>query len=227
MLFTTIEFHLFFLIVGTLFYVLGYYKKHRSAILLLTLASLFFYSFWNIKFLPLLMGSIGFNLAFGWLLNKFTSNQVLRRCCAVVAVSGNLAFLGFFKYANWLISSFDSLGGNISLLNVVLPLGISFYTFTQIAFIVDAYRGKTQDLDPMRYILFVTYFPHLIAGPILHHREMMTQFESKRLSKFNHLHIREGFILFAIGFMKKILIADTLAGVVSKYYDITADTNPI
>jgi len=219
MLFTTIKFQIFFIVVSTLFYALGFFKKHRSALLLLTLASLFFYSDWNIKFLPLILFSIGFNLSFGWLLTSKISKINTRWAILVIAILANLAFLGFFKYANWLIFSLNSAGTHLPLVHYALPLGISFYTFTQIAFVVDAYQKKTDDLNPLRYLLFVTYFPHLIAGPILHHKEMMNQFESKTLSKFNLLNIQQGFILFAIGFMKKILIADSLASVVTKYYD--------
>lgn len=219
MLFTTIEFQIFFIVVSTLFYALGFFNKHRSALFLLTLASLFFYSYWNIKFLPLILVSIGCNLNFGWLLTYKIAKPKIRRAILIFAIFANLAFLGFFKYANWLILAVNSTGTHLPLINYALPLGISFYTFTQIAFIVDAYQRKTDDLNPLRYLLFVTYFPHLIAGPILHHKEMMNQFESKTLSKINLLNIQQGFILFAIGFMKKILIADSLASVVTKYYD--------
>jgi len=128
------------------------------------------------------------------------------------AVAANLLFLGYFKYANFFITSVDAVfGADIDALNVILPLGISFFTFTQIAFLVDSARGEVQQFDFAHYSLFVTYFPHLIAGPILHHREMMPQFRSPRTYVISAENVAVGLAYLAIGLGKKCLVADNFA----------------
>ncbi len=129
-----------------------------------------------------------------------------------MAVIGNLSALAYFKYADLFISSLDAAAGwHIQLLNVVLPIGISFFTFTQIAFLVDTYRGIAREYDFVRYLLFVTYFPHLIAGPVLHHKEMMPQFREAKTYVPRASNLAIGLTTFGIGLAKKILLADSFA----------------
>jgi len=102
-------------------------------------------------------------------------------------------------------------GGKVSPVHIVLPLGISFFTFTQIAFLVDAWRGEANELNFSRYGLFVTFFPHLIAGPIVHHRELMPQFAGRKAGRWNGLNVNLGLAFFILGLFKKVAIADGLA----------------
>ncbi|MDD5478691.1 MBOAT family O-acyltransferase [Rhodoferax sp.] len=138
----------------------------------------------------------------------------------VFGVAANLLLLGYFKYLNFFISSVASLDGQVWVLQeVVLPLGISFFTFTQIAFLVDSSRGEAKDFDFLRYLLFVTYFPHLIAGPVLHHRQIMPQFEDPQTYRFSFENLSIGLLIFAIGLFKKVMLADDLANQVTPVFD--------
>jgi D-alanyl-lipoteichoic acid acyltransferase DltB (MBOAT superfamily) len=126
-----------------------------------------------------------------------------------LSVSSNLALLGYYKYTDFFITNIDELAGlDWSLHNIILPLGISFFTFTQIAYLVDVYRGEVREYRITDYFLFVTYFPHLIAGPIIHHKEMMPQFANNAAEQMTARNITAGLVLFTIGLAKKILIAD-------------------
>ncbi len=173
----------------------------------LALASLFFYGWWDVSYVPLLLASIAFNYGIGISLAKRPSRKML-----VFGIASDLALLGYFKYAAFFAANINQLtNAELSIQQVVLPLGISFYTFTQIAFLVDAYRGKVLERDPINYILFVTFFPHLIAGPILHHAEMMPQFASRWNWVVRNSNVIKGLIIFAIGLFKKAILADTFA----------------
>lgn len=178
-------------------------------------ASLFFYAYWNIAYLPLLLISIFFNFAVGTALAPNPAFKHLRYSRSFVLATGiavNLALLGYFKYANFLIHNVNLvLDTNYVLPQILLPLGISFFTFTQIAYLVDSYRGEAKEYNFLNYALFVTFFPHLIAGPILHHREMMPQFESRWTLAVRYRNLLSGLFIFSIGIFKKAIIADTFA----------------
>src|SRR6185295_17896915 len=154
----------------------------------LTAASLFFYGWWNPLYVGLLVLSICFNYACGVLIARATarSDKRLSNRMLIFAVAANLGVLGYYKYANFFLASINHVGGTaLSLGEIVLPLGISFFTFTQIAFLADAYYGKVREYRFVHYGLFVTYFPHLIAGPVLHHAEMMPQFAQPATYRFS------------------------------------------
>jgi alginate O-acetyltransferase complex protein AlgI len=171
-------------------------------------SSLFFYSWWDIRFLPILLTSIVANFLIGRIISRHpgASHTLL-----LAGVTLNLAALGYFKYANFVMANLTALvGGSWHTADIPLPIGISFFTFTQIAYLVDAYQGKANEHDPVRYGLFVTYFPHLIAGPILHHSEMMPQFADRR-PRDRSLDIAAGLTLLSVGLFKKIIIADTVS----------------
>jgi alginate O-acetyltransferase complex protein AlgI len=156
----------------------------------LVFASLFFYGWWNPIYVPLILGSILFNYAIGVTLSGAKNSQ--SKLILVSGIAGNLGLLAYFKYMDFFITNINYLaGGHIRPLQITLPLGISFFTFTQIAYLVDAYRRLAKEYSLLNYFLFVTFFPHLLAGPIIHHKEMM--------------------LLFFIGLFKKVVIADTLA----------------
>ena len=141
---------------------------------------LVFYSFSNWPFVALLLASIAFNYSVGWLLIARPLRGGQRFAALTVGVAGDLLTLGVFKYAGFVVANVNAMFSTSVTLNILLPVGISFYTFTQIAFLVDAYRGKVGHYALPHYALFVTFFPHLIAGPILHHRDLIPQFESRR-----------------------------------------------
>src|SRR5262249_10012726 len=144
------------------------------------LASFFFYGWWNSNYVALLLVSVLLNFGAGIAITRRVargdSSGAKRMLTAGLAI--DLCLLGYYKYADFFATNVAALtGAHPVMLNIVLPLGISFFTFTQIAFLVDAYQGKAREYNFVHYSLFVSYFPHLIAGPILHHREMMPQFE--------------------------------------------------
>jgi len=181
----------------------------------LVLASLFFYGYWNPIYLPLIVGSMLVNYGIGTVLSRPPTSgrhQVSPKLVLAVAITLNLALLGYYKYADFFLSNLNALvGTDFPALRLVLPLAISFFTFQQIAYLVDSYQGQTQEYDFLNYCLFVTFFPQLIAGPIVHHREMMPQFERLRSKVLNYRNLATGVFIFSIGLFKKIVIADTFA----------------
>jgi alginate O-acetyltransferase complex protein AlgI len=151
------------------FFLIGL-RSPQFAALWLGCASLVFYSWWHTPDLAVLVGSTAFNFVVGRWLATTRASPTRRGAALVGALTANLALLAYFKYTNFLLGSVASvLGWTTPQMAVVLPLGISFFTFTQIAFLVDTYRGKVRETNPIHYLLFVTYFPHLIAGPVMHH----------------------------------------------------------
>jgi len=179
-------------------------------------ASLFFYSWWNIVYLPLILGSILFNFTVGTSISRMGSNKTdkgfSRKTLLSFGIISNILLLGYFKYMDFFITNTNAVFGmHWNQMHIVLPLGISFFTFTQIAYLVDAYRDEVKEMDYLNYTLFVTFFPHLLAGPILHHKEMMPQFDSLKNKALNHRNIASGLFLFSIGLFKKVVIADTFA----------------
>ncbi|BBJ00618.1 alginate O-acetylation protein [Ferrigenium kumadai] len=188
--------------------------NHTFAAGWLALASLFFYGYWNPAYIGLLLGSIVCNYAFGLWIAKagVRREEVRKKRLLIVAIASNLALLAYYKYANFFVGSVNDVAGTSwGLGEIMLPLGISFFTFTQIAFLVDTYRGEVKEYNFIHYILFVTYFPHLIAGPVLHHKEMMPQFARPSTFLFHSETFALGMTIFLLGLAKKVLIADSLA----------------
>jgi alginate O-acetyltransferase complex protein AlgI len=181
----------------------------------LALASLVFYSVSNWQFVGLLLASVAFNYLIGWLLIAKQLRAATRFAVLTAGVAGDLLVLGTFKYAGFFAANLNALFSTGIVVNILLPVGISFYTFTQIAFLVDAYRGNVARYGLPHYALFVTYFPHLIAGPILHHKDMIPQFESARTKRPDPHLILCGLIIFAIGLFKKTCLADAIQPLVA------------
>jgi D-alanyl-lipoteichoic acid acyltransferase DltB (MBOAT superfamily) len=200
----------------------GYFLLGRSRdlapVVWLAAASLLFYAVGNWQFVPLLVGSIAFNYFIGWLLIARQFGQRTRFAVLAAGVAGDLAVLGIFKYAGFFAANLNALLSTGFVVNILLPVGISFYTFTQIAFLVDAYRGNVARYALPHYALFVTWFPHLIAGPILHHRDMIPQFESERTKRPDPHLILCGLIIFAIGLFKKTCLADGIQPLVASAF---------
>jgi alginate O-acetyltransferase complex protein AlgI len=182
----------------------------------LVLASLFFYGWWSLRALPLLLCSIVVNYLFGMrLAPNGGATARARKWTLIAAITFDLALLAYFKYTNFLVSNanlaLDALHrAPISIAAVILPIGISFFTFTQIAYLVDTYQGKVKERSPVHYFLFVSYFPHLIAGPVLHHGQMMPQFRQAATYRMDVGKMAAGLAIFTIGLAKKLLIADAL-----------------
>jgi D-alanyl-lipoteichoic acid acyltransferase DltB (MBOAT superfamily) len=210
MIFSSYEFIFAFLPVAFVGYFVVARYGHLLAALWLGLASLVFYSYWNPRFLIVLTSSIVFNYAAGYLISRIAGAQ--RAIATGAAIAVNLSILAFFKYANFFVEiANETTGLALPAIAVALPLGISFFTFTQISFLVDVHRGAAKEYNFVHYLLFVTYFPHLIAGPILHHKQMMPQFARAATYLPDTKNIAIGLTLFAIGLAKKVLIADNLA----------------
>jgi alginate O-acetyltransferase complex protein AlgI len=197
----------------------GYFALGRvgnlAPVIWLALASLVFYSVSNWQFVLLLLASVAFNYLIGLLLMTQRLRALPRRAVLAAGVSCDLLVLGIFKYAGFVAANLDALFSTGFTVNLLLPVGISFYTFTQIAFLVDAYRGKVAHYTWPHYALFVTYFPHLIAGPILHHQDMIPQFEAASSKRPNPHLILCGLIIFGVGLFKKTALADGIQPLVS------------
>lgn len=203
------------------FYIMGKHS-HELASLWVAAASLFFYGWWNVRFVGLLLGSVAFNYAAGYLIGHRGAHQSWWRSITLlsVAIAANLVLLAYFKYANFFSENLNYLAGfALPIGEVFLPLGISFFTFTQIAFLVDTYQGKVKEYNFVHYTMFVTYFPHLIAGPVLHHGEMMPQFGKRNVCHFNWDNVTVGLTIFVLGLAKKVLIADSAADFSSPVFD--------
>ncbi|VTU17835.1 MBOAT family O-acyltransferase [Variovorax sp. RA8] len=205
----------YFPIVLLGFFLIGK-RNARAAAGFLALASLFFYGWWSVKAMPLLIGSICINYWFGLRLTPGPGREdAQRKRLLIVALVVNLGVLAVFKYANFFVSNVNeglaAAGFSpISMLHIALPIGISFYTFTQIAFLVDCWQGKVHERSFIHYALFVTYFPHLIAGPVLHHAQMMPQFANPGTYKADPHKVAVGLAIFSFGLAKKLLIADPM-----------------
>ncbi len=223
MLFNSYAFLLAYLPVTVLgFFLLGRFGKGTGAAWLAA-CSLFFYAWWNYRYLALLLASIACNYLAGSYIARRPGSLAGRRALTGAVVL-NLGLLGYYKYADFFLGSANALiGTDWPLLGIVLPIGISFFTFTQIAFLADAYAGKVKEYRFVYYLLFVTYFPHLIAGPVLHHKEMMPQFDEDQNYHPQAANFAVGLTIFAIGLAKKVLLADNLAGYAAPAFDPRAE----
>jgi D-alanyl-lipoteichoic acid acyltransferase DltB (MBOAT superfamily) len=223
MLFNTFLFVFAFLPLALLGYFLLSKFSLRLSIVFLFLASIGFYIYWNINFLPLLLGSIVVNYFVGqWISReKEAQNDRKAKIALITGLVFNLSLLSFFKYFNFLGQSIAWLvGADYTPFNITLPIGISFFTFTQIAYLVDCHVAKIREYKAENYGLFVTYFPHLIAGPILHHKDMMPQFDSAESHVFSRGRLVVGTLFFIIGLFKKVILADGVARFVAPVFDL-------
>ena len=213
---------------------LGYYgllhgKRRRQARVFLTVMSFWFYGYFNLSYLLIMVCSIGVNFAFHRLLSREEGAgdggkaPVSRKTLMLAAVTFNLGVLFYFKYFDFFLSTVNgAFGTSFVLRGILLPLGISFFTFQQISFVVDTYRGEVRNCPLDEYALFVSSFPQLIAGPIVNHGEMLLQFEKMGEKKPDWERIAGGFTLFTLGMAKKVLLADTFGAGVDYGYQNTA-----
>lgn len=191
---------------------------------LLVGASLFFYAWWNWHFVPLFLFSIAFNYLWALRLRGPEADDaqgVLRRKAVLgVGIAVNLALLFYFKYRDFFVGSLDAaVGTHWTLLHLALPLAISFFSFEQITYLVSAYRCEDGTHDFLSYAMFITFFPHLIAGPIVRYREIYPQFNRRREFGLVAANVSAGLMIFAIGLFKKVIIADTFRSYVEPIYN--------
>ena len=228
MLFNSYQFIFAFLpITFFVYFYLNSIRLTQAAKAFLVFASLFFYSWWNIAYLPIILISILFNYTVGASLSSSSQHRKInRRTLLIFGIVANVSLLGYFKYADFLIENINlASSSNISFLHLALPLAISFFTFQQIAYLVDSYRGETKEYDFLNYANFVTFFPQLIAGPIVHHAEMMPQFAKRSNKVKNYKNIAMGLFIFSIGLFKKVVIADSFSVWATTGFDTTPVLN--
>lgn len=201
------------------YYLLASFSNGKFPLIFLFIGSMFFYAYWNLQNTWILIASILVNYFFGLWIHATTKH---RKCIFIFSITFNICALMYFKYTNFFINTFNSIyGTHIHALDIVLPLGISFFVFQKIAYLSDIYTYKH---DPssnglLNFSLFASFFPQLIAGPIVHHKEIMPQFASCNRPTVNWENIYSGFIMLTIGLAKKILLADTLAQIVRYSFD--------
>jgi alginate O-acetyltransferase complex protein AlgI len=223
MLFNSYEFIFVFLPITLLVYFLvGRARDQRLALGWLLLASLFFYAWWK----PANLWIILFSVCFNYGVARYCihgANPLRRKWFLIFGIAANLGLLGYFKYANFFVDNWNELGGPIlHFPRIILPIAISFFTFQQIVFLVEAYRGEAGDYDFLHYALLVTFYPHLIAGPIVHYREMLTQFTRPNVTRFRPSHFSVGVTIFCIGLFKKVVMADGVAPFANSIFDAAA-----
>jgi alginate O-acetyltransferase complex protein AlgI len=225
MLFNSLEFIFVFLPIT--FFIYFYLNRKRlteASKGFLVCSSLFFYSWWNVLYLPIILASMVFNYVIGRGLDK-TYNKG-KKLILIFGIFSNLSLLGYFKYADFFIENINiTFSINAEPLHLLMPLAISFFTFQQIAYLVDSYKQEAKEYHFLNYALFVTFFPQLIAGPIVHHKEMMPQFIKVRNKVRNYRNISMGFFIFSIGLFKKVVIADMFAVWATNGFDVTTTLN--
>ncbi|MDK9707013.1 MAG: MBOAT family protein [Desulforhopalus sp.] len=217
MVFNSFSFLLLFLPVTLLGFYFFARRDRRWAAGWLVVASLYFYGSWDLRYIPILLASICINY---WTCRRIlAAHDTHRKKWLTASIVFNLSLLGFFKYANFFIHSINQItAADLPVLHILLPLGISFFTFTQISLLVDAYHRKIKEVNFPHYLLFTSYFPYIIAGPILHHQEMMPQFSDPEHYQVKADNFAIGVSLFVFGLGKKLLIADNLASAIQPVF---------
>lgn len=192
-------------------YIFNQSEKYAVADIFLCLMSLYFYYSFGASFLVILLISIAGNYLLSFLAEKLSAKKLLK----AVGVIFNLALLFYFKYLGFFVDNVNALtGGTLTAKQILMPIGISFFTFGQISFIVDRANGKAPHYPLLKYVMYTVYFPKLIQGPIAFHEEMISQFEDKSLRRFDRDNFEKGLMSFIIGLGKKVILADTLSKVV-------------
>lgn len=227
MLFNSFEFIFVFLPIVLLgYFQIDKYSNHRWSKAWLFAASLF-YAWWNPNYLIIIVGSIVVNYYFAIKISSI-HQKTARKNLLILGIVSNLVLLGYYKYADFFIKNANFLlDTNFNLYHIILPIGISFFTFQQIGFLVDTYQKKVEEFNFINYGVFVSFFPQLIAGPIVHHSEIMPQFLSKTVTKINIKNIARGIFLFNMGLAKKVIIADVFGKIANKGYANSISLNTI
>lgn len=214
MLFNSVDFLFVFLPVTVIVYFfLNSRHLTRAAALWLVAVSVFFCGYLSVENVKIMMVSVAVNYIMTHLIRRFCAKKFF----LATGIVFNVCFLGYYKYANFIIDNVNSIfAADITLRKIFLPLAISFFTFQQIAYLVDTYKGDTEEYGVIDYLLFVTFFPKLVAGPLVYHKDFLPQFKNLRNRLPNWKNIYKGLLLFAMGLFKKVVIADQLGGIVAK-----------
>lgn len=229
MLFNSFEFVFVFLPVAVLgFFLISRFGSRAGAISYLSAASMAFYAWWNVWYLLLLLAEVVFNFALGRQLLRADLSQRRRFTIALFGVATMLIVLGYFKYTYFILDIINSVAGTEwTAWHIILPLGISFHSFQQIAYLVDSYRRQAPRYRFDEYCLFVTFFPQLIAGPIVHHNEIVPQLQTPAFLRPRVLNITLGLSIFSVGLFKKTVLADGLAQIASPMFGAAAAGTPL
>ncbi len=194
------------------YYILNYLKKYKIAGVFLTSMSLWFYGYFNKSYLFIICVSIIANYLLSVLMDRggVLAGKRIRKTILILGIFFNIAVIFYFKYFNFFIENINNIfERTFELKNIALPLGISFFTFQQVSYIVDSYRGETKNYTFGEYALFVSYFPQLVAGPIVLHNEVIPQFRNNKKRFFIPMNFSKGIYIFSVGLFKKVIIADT------------------
>lgn len=224
MIFSSYPFILAFLpITFLLYFVVSARSGAKPALAVLVGASIVFYGWWNPSYTLVLLLSIFFNFSIGSALSKKDGKRSIRRYILIAGILVNLGALGYYKYAGFFFENANRVFDfNFTVTSIALPLAISFFTFQQIAYIVDSYHRQISEHDFLSYCLFVTFFPQLIAGPIVHHKEMMPQFRASATRRITARNLSIGLTILSIGLFKKLIIADNLSEISDDIFDSVA-----
>ena len=215
MLFNSYYFLIYFLpIVLVCYYAAHKHGLHKFALIILSIASFTFYAYDN-AYLSLLAGSILINWCISYILNRMEDKNG-RKAILTLGIISDIAVIFYFKYYDFFIENMNALfKADFNLRHIILPLGISFFTFQQISYLVDTYRGETKGYDFIEYVAFVSFFPQLVAGPIVLHSELIPQYRDESRWKISSDRLAEGLYILAIGMFKKVIIADKFGQVVT------------
>jgi len=229
MLFNSYVFILLFLpltLIG--WFLLNKRKQYHLANGFLVGMSLWFYEYFNPTYLWIICGSILVNYWISRILNWLEAGKQTRKIVLGVGIIANASCIFYFKYYDFFLSNVNAaFGASFELKNIVLPLGISFFTFQQVSYLVDSYRGETKEYSFLEYALFVSFFPQLVAGPIVLHKEMIPQFREEARRRFRHDNFGRGLFIFSLGLFKKVLIADTFGKAVTSGFIMISDLSSI
>ncbi len=227
MIFSSYTFIFIFLPIVFVVYYLGQrFLGDVVAKVWLVVASLYFYAHGSLAFLPILAGTVVFNYFIVKMMRRSRGRQVITKLLMALAILENLGLLFYFKYMNFFLENVNYiLGSDFILLTIILPIGISFYTFQILSHVIDTYRGEGEDSSFLEFSVFVTFFPQLIVGPIIRHDDMMGQIRSEKARGINSVNVMKGITLFSVGCAKKILIADSLITHAQKFYNVMGNGN--
>ncbi len=221
MLFNSPEFIFLFLPITLIFfYGIARFQAFKSASIFLLIASIYFYGYWKTEYIFLLIISVLVNYFLGSIIIRCQPSSTKAKTLMWLGIIFDLGILGFFKYFGFLVENINGIFSlNLQVPQIILPLAISFYSFTQIAYLVDAYKGEEHISSLTNYSLFITFFPQLIAGPILRHNQLIPELESKKMFSFSNQSFSVGLMFFILGLSKKVIIADSLSPWVAGIFD--------
>lgn len=210
------------------YYFLNYIRKYRAANIFLIGMSLWFYGYFNTSYLLIICSSIAVNFLFARAMEYFSARRTAKKFLLILGICANIAVIFYFKYFNFFLENINALfHQSFGLKNILLPLGISFFTFQQLSYLVDSYRGQTAGYSFDEYALFVSFFPQLIAGPIVLHSETIPQFRKTENRRINYRNFSRGMYIFALGLFKKVILADTFGKPVDYGFLIAFNLNTL